>query len=48
MNSRIGPATVEDNANRRERYRRAAERLADWAREDPQYDERIGDLSNES
>ncbi len=36
------PETTE--LSRRERYRRLAEQLRKWASEDPEYDQRVGEL----
>lgn len=44
MSSTITPTDEELDAIRRERYRRAAELLAEWSREDPKYDEQVGEI----
>ena len=44
MSTRLVPTTDELESIRRERYRKAAERLRQWSHEDQEYDERIGQL----
>ena len=44
MSQKIPPTDSELEAIRRERYRRLAGRLAEWCREDPAYDERVGEI----
>lgn len=44
MNTTITPTIEELDAIRRERYRKAAERIQQWSHEDREYDERIGQL----
>ena len=36
--------TEESQINRRTKYLRAAELLRQWSKEDPEYDERVGQL----
>jgi hypothetical protein len=44
MSTKLVPTSEELEMIRRERYRKAAELLRQWASEDPEYDERVGAL----
>lgn len=44
MSTTLVPNTDELEYIRRERYRKAAERLQQWSKEDREYDERVGRL----
>ncbi len=44
MSTTLVPTTDELEVIRRERYRKAAERLREWSQEDHEYDERVGQL----
>ena len=44
MSTTIVPTIEELDAIRRERYRKAAERIQQWSRENREYDERVGEL----
>ncbi len=47
MSTTLVPTTDELEVIRRERYRKAAERLRQWSQEDHEYDERVGQLLEE-
>lgn len=44
MSTKLVPTIEEQEAIRRERYRKAAALIRKWAAEDPEYDERVGAL----
>lgn len=47
MSTTIIPTIEELAVIRRERYRKAAERIRQWSQEDREYDERVGTLLEE-
>jgi len=44
MSTKLIATNEELEAIRRERYRKAAELLRKWTTEDPEYDERVGEV----
>jgi len=44
MSTTLVPTVDELEIIRRERYRKVAERLRQWSREDHEYDERVGGI----